>query len=39
MAEGDPAVHATTGLLVQLGGVLLLIDLAPVQDAHVNRTA
>ena len=37
VAERDAAVHAATGLPVQLVGVLRLVDLVPVHDAYVDR--
>jgi hypothetical protein len=39
VAERDAAVHAAPGLPLELAGVLLLVDLLPVQDPHVDRTA
>ncbi len=39
MAERDSAVHAPTGLSLELAELLLLVDLLPVADAHRDRTA
>jgi hypothetical protein len=39
VAERDAAVHAASGLAVQLVGVLRLVDLVPVHDAYVDGTS
>ena len=39
VAEGDAAVHAATGLTLELAGLLLLVDLLPVLDPDVDGTA
>ncbi len=37
-AEGDPAVHATSRLVGDLLVALGLVDLAPVAQAHRDRS-
>jgi hypothetical protein len=39
VAERDSAVHATSGLPLYLGDVLLLVDLTPVHQPDRDRTA
>ena len=39
VAERDAAVHAAAGLALELGELLLLVDLAPVLDADRHRPA
>ncbi|GAB3081101.1 hypothetical protein GCM10027080_31440 [Pedococcus soli] len=39
VAERDPAVHAATGLALELPELLLLVDLLPVPDADRNGSA
>ena len=38
VTERDPAVHAPTGLALELPELLLLVDLFPVHETHGDRT-
>ena len=39
MAEGDAAVHAATGLTLELAELLLLVDLLPVLDPDLDGSS